>query len=377
MSRLRNFPVLSAIILLGLVVRMYYAGLSGWGLAALVMTVVWFGISLVHWLVPPHVNRPERRKPRPAGELSEVPAPQTQPVSLVYFLSEAREGDEAAIRACVASALSVKFRVNDPDSDTYVMPFTPPDQRADESHIRHYMVRIPDGLYAVLMSDLPYIENPIDFARESIRDKRLRSAVEKHRAWISVDLLDDPESPSDRHRAYRVIGKILASLAGPDCLALYSPELQRCNEFDPGLLERLGGENPLNLFEEPTFEPVIEVSDNNPKMAAAVREAVTRWPEFVAAYRASREPERSQFIVKAEFREGKKSEFMWVSVQEITDATITGVLMNDPHELIECHRGATVVLTMDRLNDWIYPSGKGHHVGGFTLDVLADEEGEK
>lgn len=372
MSRLRNFPVLSAIILLGLVVRLYYTGLSGWGLTALVIAVIWFGLSLIHWLVPDMGGRVRRRLSGKASPPNAEMGAATQPVSLVYFLSEAREGDEASIRTCVGNALGVRFRVNDPDSDTYVIPFTPPERGEREMHIRHYMVRVPEGLFAVLISDQPYIENPVDFARDAIRDKRLRSAVEKHEAWISVDLLDDPESPSDRLRAYRIIGKILGSLAGPDCLAVYSPELQRCNEFDPGLLERLAGENPLTLFDEPTFEPVIEVSDNNPKMAAAVREAISRWPEFVAAYRSSRDPERSQFIVKAEFREGRKSEFMWVSVQEITDTTISGILMNDPHELIECHRGASVTLTMDRLNDWIYPTGGGQHIGGFTLDVLAD-----
>lgn len=372
MSRFRNFPVLAAIILLGLVVRLYYTGLSLWGLLGLAITVIWFGISLIHWLVPPR-ERSGKTKGRTGGSDKGGAVSEPTPVSLVYFLSEPREGDEAAIRACVSSALDIRFRVNDPDSDTFVMPFSPPDREDRESHIRHYMIRIPDGLYAVLLSDQPYIENAAAFARDSIRDKRLRNVVERHVAWVSVDLLDDPESSAERARAYRVIGKILAALAGPDCLAVYSPELQRCNEFDPGLLETLGGDHPLELFDEPTFEPVIEVSDNNPKMAAAVKEAVSRWPEFVAAYRKSRATERAQFIVKAEFREGKKSEFMWVSVEEISEGGIEGILMNDPHELMECHRGARVIITMDRLNDWIYPAGDGSHVGGFTLDVLADD----
>ncbi len=47
--------------------------------------------------------------------------------------------------------------------------------------------------------------------------------------------------------------------------------------------------------------------------------------------------------------------------------------MNDPHELLEVHRGARVHFTLDRLNDWIYPGRGGSHVGGFTLDVLADD----
>src|SRR5690606_6847411 len=98
------------------------------------------------------------------------------------------------------------------------------------------------------------------------------------------DFMDDTKDPERIREAYQVIGRILAAMGGPDCLAIYCPELQRCNEFDPGLLERLCSSDPVCLFNEPTFEPVIEISDNNPKMAAAVKEAITRWPEFVTAH---------------------------------------------------------------------------------------------
>jgi len=368
--RFRRFPFLSAAILALLTARLSWAGSGMWGVAGLVLAALWFGIELVRWLLPPRDSvNPE---PGAIPDPSSATGPQSL-VSLVYFLSESRHVDEAAIRECVSRAIGVRFPVNDPDSDTFVIPFSPPDRKKSESHIRHFMVRIPVGLFAVLVSDQPYIDRPEDFARDSIRDKRLRSAVERHLAWISVDLLDDPTDPATVRDAYRIIGKILASMAGPDCLAIYCPELQRCNEFDPGLIEDLSGPDPLDLFEEPTFEPVIEISDNNPRMAAAVREAVSRWPEFVAAFQGSPLADRDRYIVKAEFREGKKAEYMWVSVEEIASDGVSGILMNDPHELLEVHRGARVRFTLDRLNDWIYPGRGGSHVGGFTLDVLADD----
>lgn len=368
--RFRRFPFLSAAILALLTARLSWAGSGMWGVAGLVLAALWFGIELVRWLLPPRDSvNPE---PGAIPDPSSATGPQSL-VSLVYFLSESRHVDEAAIRECVSRAIGVRFPVNDPDSDTFVIPFSPPDRKKSESHIRHFMVRIPVGLFAVLVSNQPYIDRPEDFARDSIRDKRLRSAVERHLAWISVDLLDDPTDPATVRDAYRIIGKILASMAGPDCLAIYCPELQRCNEFDPGLIEDLSGPDPLDLFEEPTFEPVIEISDNNPRMAAAVREAVSRWPEFVAAFQGSPLADRDRYIVKAEFREGKKAEYMWVSVEEIASDGVSGILMNDPHELLEVHRGARVRFTLDRLNDWIYPGRGGSHVGGFTLDVLADD----
>jgi len=63
---------------------------------------------------------------------------------------------------------------------------------------------------------------------------------------------------------------------------------------------------------------------------------------------------------------------MWVQVEAIGKDEIKGILMNDPHELLDIHRGARVNLSMDRLNDWIFPTSNGSHVGGFTLDVLAE-----
>lgn len=188
--------------------------------------------------------------------------------------------------------------------------------------------------------------------------------------------MDEVQTEIQSAEAYRIIGKLLASMAGPDCLAIYSPGLQRCNEFDPSLIEALAGPDPLSLFDEPTFEPIIEISDNDPRMEAAVAEATRRWPEFVEAFETRSEPLSDQYLIKAEFREAGNCEYMWVAVTDVIGSEIRGTLMNDPHELMEIHRGSSVRIEIDRLNDWIYPTHEGAHVGGFTLDVLADAEGD-
>ncbi len=219
---IRRFPFLAAIILAGLIARLVLSGLSAWGVAGLVVTVLWFAIEIVRWLLPPAGAGDSSVSTKPRAD-SPLPPGDAPLVSLVFFLSEPRRTDESAIRACVSNAIGIRFRVNDPDSDTFVIPFSPPDSRKNEADIRHFMVRIPDGLFAVLLSDRPYIENPKDFARGSIRDKRLRSAVERHVAWVSVDLMDEPGDGGTREKAYLVIGKILSAMGGPDCLAIYCP----------------------------------------------------------------------------------------------------------------------------------------------------------
>lgn len=368
-QRFQKFPYLSAAILLVPVAMLVGTGLTVWGVTALSLALVWFAIEFVRWLMPPGGQQrvTDHSAPDDGGEKV------NNLISLVFFLDEPRDADEMGIRDCVSSALGIRFQPENPEAEFFVIPFSPPEnRRADDGEIRHFMVKVPAGLFAVLVSDHPYIGNPKRFARATIRDKRLRNAVEKHVAWISVDLMDDTTDREHIGEAYRVIGRILSAMGGPDCLAIYCPELQRCNEFDPGLLERLCGSDPVSLFNEPTFEPVIEISDNNPKMAAAVKEAISRWPEFVSAYIEAASAEKERFIVKAEFREGRKSEYMWVTVQGISPTEVTGILMNDPHELLDVHRGATVSITTERLNDWIYPGPGGSHIGGFTLDVLAD-----
>ncbi len=368
LDSIKQYPVLPTAILLALIIRLFTSGLSWVGVVALSLATIWFGFEMVRWLL--------RKTSRPAALSSsddEDLIPPDNLISLVYFLSERRDAEEASIRTCVSNALGIKFNTANTNSEYFVIQFTPPDEaRGTDDGIKHFMVRIPQGLFAVLVSDQPYISNPGQFAHQSIRDKRLRNAVESHRAWISVDLMDDPSESTTTAAAYQVIGKILAALAGPDCLAIYCPELQRCNEFDLSLIESLSSSSPLALFNEPTFEPIIEISDSNTKMEAAVKEAIKRWPEFIKAFNDRNLEDADRYIAKAEFREGRKCEYMWVAVTDLAENHIKGILMNDPHELMDVHRGAAVTFEMDRLNDWIYPDAQGSHVGGFTLDVLAE-----
>tara|TARA_B100001093_G_scaffold152848_1_gene145665 strand:- start:62569 stop:63693 length:1125 start_codon:yes stop_codon:yes gene_type:complete len=369
LKKLKQFPFLSTAILLTLMTRLVVNGLTWVGVLALVVTALWFCFDMVRWLM---IRLDDSALPTYRKETDEEIPPENL-ASLVYFLSEPREANETSIRRCVSAALGIDFDTDALNSEHFVIEFNPT-RNANEADdgISHFMVKMPQGLFAVLVSDRPYISNPSQFAKEFIRDKRLRKAVEQHLAWISVDLMDDPSDPEATSAAYQVIGQILATLAGPDCLAIYCPEIQRCNEFDLSLIETLSGQRPLDLFSEPTFEPIVEISDSNKKMTQAVREARQRWSEFLHSFAESGPGDVDKFIVKAEFREGPKCEYMWLSVTAASSTSVSGILMNDPHELMDIHRGASVTLEMDRLNDWIYRNQDGEHIGGFTLDVLAE-----
>ena len=363
-----RLPLLPGIATGLLLARLATQGLSWSGVALLIIALVWFSLTLIDWLL--HWHRREREQ---AAALKKVIDEIQTPLSLVFLLEEPRNADQALVAKCVSDALVDSV----PVEEIVVTKATDSSAEfngAGSAPISQFLVRLSNGVYGILISSRPYISEPGAFARGAIRDKRLRTAVEGHQAWLSVDLVSAaPEEPDARIRAYATIGKLLSSMAGPDCLAIYAPELRRCNEFDPALIERLRSGFPLSIFDEPTFEPVIEIEEDNPRMVRAVEEALERWPEFAAAFHKRSDPEDDRFIVKAEFVEGEHSEFMWVAVTGLEGGAIKGTLMNDPHELQSVHRGKTVSFEISRLNDWLYPNEHGDAVGGFTLKVLSED----
>lgn len=366
-----RLPWLPGILLVLLVGQLFLRGLSGAGVAALLLCIAWFGLTLIDAAVRWRLRRAARREATSRAEERW----ETQ-LSLVLFLEESREVSVDSLSGCVVDALQsdgdeTLIVETEPDLESWAGGLPPEASRIEG--IRKFLVRLTEGVFAVLVSPRPYIEDPKTFAKASIEDKRLRRVVEDHRGWLSVDLVSaTPEEPEGRYLAYDIIGKLLASMSGPDCLAVYAPELRKCNEFDPSLIESLKSGNPLAIFREPTFDPVIEIEEDHPRMKAAVEEARSRWPEFAKAFR-DRGEVGGRFIVKAEFSEGEQSEFMWIEVDRIDEDHVFGTLMNDPHELIGIHRGSEVDLPLDRLNDWLFPGEDGEAVGGFTLKVLADE----
>jgi uncharacterized protein YegJ (DUF2314 family) len=363
------FPPFALVIWLGL--RLSQGQLSLLGAVALFLATLWFGIQLVHWLSQ---LREHRKSPQPVSKVAPEHSP--PPRALVYFLSDPRQPTVETIRSCLTHALGLPSEFASlPTKKIRITAGRAPAPSSEGHTVQHFVIELPQGRFGIFYSDTPYMENPVEFAAESIRDKRLRQAVEQHRAWISVDFLESRRTPLSSPDIYALLGKILASIAGPDCLAIYSPELQRCNEFDLTLLDDLKRGKPLSVFSEPTFEPIYEIAADDERMAAAVREARQRWPEFVHEFTHNVPAQGSdRFLVKAEFSEGNKSEFMWVLVMALDDDQIHGELLNDPHELVDIHRGARLSLPRSQIADWLYRDAGGRIVGGFTLPILADED---
>ena len=112
------------------------------------------------------------------------------------------------------------------------------------------------------------------------------------------------------------------------------------------------------------------VNDDNEQMEAAVAEARSRWPEFVALFQKRDPASDRPFIIKAPFTDREGTEFMWVSVTALDGDTIHGTLANQPHRSVDYHEGQPVAVAAVDINDWLCADDNDQPLGGWTQKVL-------
>lgn len=230
-----------------------------------------------------------------------------------------------------------------------------------------FLVRSPEALFVVQSIPGPYFDDVPRAAAES-QELRIRKAIRDHRAWLSVDLVQSVDEAADPKTFYPQIACLLASLAGPDALALYHPDTGKIHAWDPALAEKLRGSDPLGQGFQPEQAPVIEVSSDDPRMRASVEEARRRWPEFVAAFQ-SRAGE--MFSVKVPIAVGERKEFIWIRVKELEPETVRGELDNKPVDLPGLDEGSPVEVSVAEVQDWGW-FRNGERVGFFSVAVLLE-----
>lgn len=308
---------------------------------------------LNRWLGGFKANRPE------AGALRAPfnrPRQEEPPVSLVLLLRQPRDLDAPALARAAAAAFALDVRPGEAGAGPCVVGETP-----------HFLVQLPDRLLAVHNAALPYFDNPAAVAAD-LPELRLRGAVARHLAWLSVECLHADAAAGD---PYPAVARLAAALIDDGCLALCVPARRRvyvCEETVPG---KLRGPDPISALESGGPAPVVGVAPNDPRLLAAVREARRRWPEFVAAFE---QREAGQiFSVKVPVREGKHTEYMWLSVSALENGMIYGRLDNEPVTMKRLRSGARLRVPVRDLNDWLYTRGETL-AGGFTIEVLSNPQ---
>lgn len=291
--------------------------------------------------------------------------------SLVFLLDEPRKIEPGPWIEQLGEALGVKLNEDGEKSTTFIMPMPHPAIPSERGQT--FMLQIPQGVFWLFHVHQPYFTDPKEI-EESIRDRRLREAVARHRAWMSADLLHWHGDEPSQEEVYSILGRIMAALAGPDVCAVLSPELERCNEFSPELIEKLRTA-PLALFDEPTHDPVYNIATDDPDMQKAVAEAQRRWPEFVGYFEDRMPGEKKPFAIKTCFGPDDDHEIMWVEVTAIEENMVIGRLANQPHRIDDLHAGQEVRVPADEVVDWLCSDAAGKPLGGWTQAVLSDQPG--
>ena len=234
------------------------------------------------------------------------------------------------------------------------------------------IIRSPQGMWMVHNHPRPYFD---ESPAAKIPDLRLRKAVEDHTAWLSVDLMQGflDDLPTDVYYPY--IFRLIRELADDDTLAILRPESGQINLWNEEVAKTLGSMDPLEDFATPTHSPVISVSDEDPRMKAAIAEARRTFPTFREHW-ANRGPEDS-FLVKAPVRDGKHSEIMWIEVTGLEPEYVHGTLANAPVNVEGYSPGDRIEVPATDLYDWgIAKKGADAPLGLYTEMVVRQVQKE-
>ncbi len=306
--------------------------------------------------------------PRALAESDPNAEPDGPMVSLVLLLRRPRHLEANLVARYAELVWATPFKSLSADSEPQDDP--PGPWVGGQSPI--FMVSAPEGFFIVHNHDRPYFDDPAKLAEE-VDELRLRKVIEDNRGWLAVDLMRLSDDQAPRESAYPAIARFIAELAGPDCQAVFQPATNRFNPWDDELEAKLRAGDVADVFAEPTQVPVINVPEDDPRMLAAVTEARTRWPEFVAAFDAKA---GESFSVKAPVTAGGNTEFIWVQVESVAGEDIAGTLGNEPVDLGDLREGSPVTVQVPELNDWMFLRD-GEPVGLFTVKAIQEIQKER
>ncbi len=323
----------------------------------IVLAVVALAIfaTVLFWLLPIRGKREEEQDAPIVAIVALLQEPQH--LESIYIV-------KAAERAWGADLGSGVGGDHDEGEDGFVVS-------TESNGVKTSLVNFRDRAIVVNAFDEPYFD-PSPEILEQLTDLRMRELVARHQAWLSVDAIgiEPHEGAEELNQWHRLLGRLITELIDDNCLALlFTIDGQIFPNLDE-TLEKLKSDDPLQALKLDLPAPVVSISEDDPRMAAAVQEARDRFPEFVAAMEQQR---GENFSVKAPISNNGNTEFIWLEATAIENGIIYGVLANEPMDLGKLKIGDRVKTTVADLNDWAYYADD-QLVGGFTVKVLMDAQ---
>ncbi len=237
------------------------------------------------------------------------------------------------------------------------------------------MIRHGQRTFLVHAFPIPYTKDT-DRVAEQIPDLRVATLFREHRAWFSCDSLDvDGSSPeADVREAYQRLGTLFSEFLDEKCLLIYLPELERAYPVNEDTIAAVRSLDPVAALRETSNPPIIEISDDDPRLVRAVEQARTEWPKFVAAFE---ERAGEQFSIKAPLSHEDHTEFIWIAVTGLEGDRVYGEIANEPGNLGPLKLGSKVCVPLSDLNDWCYMDPQNNLAGGFTIKALRQAQQRK
>lgn len=272
-------------------------------------------------------------------------------ISFVLLLNQPRQLDEHQL----ADALNHALDLHGAGEAGDLIVSKPP----------YYLVKAPGGRVVVSSIDKPYFERDDKFVGQ-ISNAKLRNAVQHHHAWIGVDSAEKANA-ADLRATYQQLGKIAAALSGPDTIAIFAPDVGQIAALNDEIAQQLRSDDPLQAFAPNGDAQVVAVSDQDPRLKKAENEAKQHWSEFMQAFKNK---EGAKFAVKGRIAEGDEAEYMWLSVTDIDENEVHGMLDNEPARLSKLKMGEDLHIKVSEVDDWMYVGRDQQPRGGFTIKAL-------
>jgi hypothetical protein len=203
-----------------------------------------------------------------------------------------------------------------------------------------FVVAIDGVIFMVLDFSDPYFTDP-ESEIQAAKDPRLKDAIRRNKAWLSVDLMQDKDDPDAVAAGYRTIGKLQASLIDENTLALHDARARVSVAWNREYAPLLLSPKPLVVFATGLLD--FEADEVRRK----------EWAAFLTAYATATDTQR--FYVQAMITENpsKDPEARWLRIHRLGAGSFDAVTIAEPVDWTNPHeQGDPRKLDQGSVIDW-------------------------
>jgi uncharacterized protein YegJ (DUF2314 family) len=114
---------------------------------------------------------------------------------------------------------------------------------------------------------------------------------------------------------------------------------------------------------------VVQVTQQDAGMNAAIQTAKDSFPTFLAAIRDNDSSEFYSFQIKLRFDSPEGGEHIWLEDIKMSESKLIGIVANEPVSTNDVQLGDTVEVVLANLSDWMYMD-RHKMQGAFTVREL-------